>query len=205
MKKTPRTKRLVIIGCIVLILLLLLLFNVHFKTEKESYIVSETEPFESDLHVEEEKQVGVSKRVVVDIKGAVVHQGVYELEEGQRVKDAIQMAGGFTENADVMMVNLASIVRDESVIYVPEIGDEERVNIATLYSNGQSTGSDLVLINTATIDELQTLPGIGPSKAAAIKSHIEENGPLKTIEDLTNVSGIGPKTLEKLKDKIEVR
>jgi competence protein ComEA len=141
--------------------------------------------------------------VFVDVKGAVVHEGVYEVNESSRMKDVIQLAGGFTEEADRTKVNLAAKVQDEMVVYVPKQGEE-----ASTIMSGQVTADGnekKVNINTATTEELQTLSGIGPAKASAIIAYREENGPFQKIEDLLNVSGIGDASLEKIKEQITVK
>ncbi|UQD52817.1 hypothetical protein C0971_12805 [Bacillus methanolicus] len=141
--------------------------------------------------------------ILADIKGAVKTPGVYKAEEGERVIDLIEKAGGLAKDADASKVNFSMRVTDEMVIYIPKIGEEGEG------FNGQSTvdtfgESTLVNINRADSSELETLPGIGPSKSAAIIEYREKNGPFKTIEDIKNISGIGEKTFEKLKDLITV-
>jgi competence protein ComEA len=149
----------------------------------------------------EEKEV-----LLVDVKGAVVKSGVYELRQGTRVKDAVEAAGGFTEGADSKGVNLAALLQDEMVVYVPMIG-EEQSNVPAQGStpaNTQSGVDDKISINTATSEELQKIPGIGATRAESIIKYREEKGAFKKIEDLLEISGIGEKTLEKMKDKIKL-
>ncbi|GMB07560.1 competence protein ComEA [Thermolongibacillus altinsuensis] len=141
--------------------------------------------------------------VFVDVKGAVVHEGVYEVDESSRIKDVIQLAGGFTEEADRTKVNLAAKVQDEMMVYVPKKGEETPT---VMSEQTTAAGNEKkVNINTATAEELQTLSGIGPAKADAIIAYREENGPFQKIEDLLNVSGIGEKSLEKIKEQIIVK
>lgn len=142
--------------------------------------------------------------IMVDIKGQVANPGVYELQTGARAKDAIQAAGGFLETAETLSINLAMVVQDEMVLYVPEIGEEGAVPAIQAGEPAAADGSPLVNLNTATAEELMTLTGIGPSKAEAILSYRTENGNFQSIEDLTKVSGIGDKTFEKLKEAITV-
>ncbi|NEY19725.1 competence protein ComEA [Bacillus ginsengihumi] len=151
--------------------------------------------------------------IYVDVKGAVNNPGVYKLSGNERVQDAIQDAGGFKKDADQNQVNLAQKVQDEMVVYVPEVGENQlpTVNSASSSSaaeQGESSlqsSNNLVNINTADETELQTLTGIGPSKAAAIIEYREKNGFFKKVEDLKNVSGIGDKTFEKIQSSITVR
>ncbi|UZW67420.1 helix-hairpin-helix domain-containing protein [Priestia flexa] len=100
-------------------------------------------------------------------------------------------------------VNLATKVADEMVIYIPAIGQESQVPIAS-GGSVEKSDSGVVNLNTATLEDLQTLNGIGPSKAQAILTYREENGPFKTVEDLLQVSGIGEKSLEKIKAEIAI-
>jgi len=141
-----------------------------------------------------------------DVKGAVKKPGVYEAQQGERVIDLLEKAGGLTEKADSAKINFALKVTDEMVIYVPkegEIPEEAPMGGGISEGKGQQD-SGKVNINGADEAELQTLPGIGPSKAAAIIEHRDTNGSFKAIEDLKSISGIGDKTFEKLKDHISV-
>ncbi|MFS0672874.1 helix-hairpin-helix domain-containing protein [Ornithinibacillus sp. 179-J 7C1 HS] len=134
---------------------------------------------------------------VVDIKGEVIRPGVYEMEPNARVKDVIDIAGGFTEDADQNYINLAQKVIDEMVILVPRIGEEGG-------TTEDSPENSKIRINYATEEEIQKLPGIGPSKAKAIVQYREEHGYFQSIEDLLGVSGIGEKTLEGIQEEIQV-
>lgn len=144
---------------------------------------------------------------IVDVKGEVVSPGVYEVKEGERIIDVIQLAGGLTTNADETRVNLAALLEDEMVVYIPKLGEdaEGQMFSVTNIGGGQSKDDGKVAINRATSAELETLPGIGPAKAAAIISYREQHGPFKTVEDLLNISGIGPKSLEKIKDHVMIK
>nr|WP_308116370.1 helix-hairpin-helix domain-containing protein [Priestia aryabhattai] len=145
--------------------------------------------------------------VMVDIKGAVQKPGVYQLPKDARVKDALAQAGGATKEADLRQLNLASKLQDEMAVYIPAAGEEIPPSspVSSISSSGTSNDQPLVNINTANTDELQTLSGIGPSKASAIVSYREENGLFQTVEDLGKVSGIGEKSLEKIKAQITVQ
>ncbi|WP_412762000.1 MULTISPECIES: helix-hairpin-helix domain-containing protein [Priestia] len=145
--------------------------------------------------------------VMVDIKGAVQKPGVYQLPKDARVKDALAQAGGATKEADLRQLNLASKLQDAMAVYIPAAGEEIPPSspVSSISSSGTSNDQPLVNINTANTDELQTLNGIGPSKASAIVSYREENGLFQTVEDLGQVSGIGEKSLEKIKAQITVQ
>jgi len=150
-----------------------------------------------------------TEQIMVDVKGQIKQPGVYQANTGERVIDVISRAGGLTDQADQTQINFAEHVADEMVVYVPAKGEAADA-IASTMDNQNSTGSGSqeqgkININKADSTELQNLPGIGPSKAAAILEYRNTNGPFKTVEDLKNISGIGDKTFEKLKDLIVVR
>jgi competence protein ComEA len=142
--------------------------------------------------------------MMADIKGAVVQPGVYVIDEDDRVIDLIELAGGLTKEAEAASINFALHVSDEMVIYVPRMG-ESPAELATVQNGQQAQDKKTVNLNSATKSDLETLPGIGPSKADAIIEYRETNGPFKSIEDLMSISGIGDKTFEKLKDSITVK
>ncbi|MDN4525460.1 helix-hairpin-helix domain-containing protein [Fictibacillus fluitans] len=148
-------------------------------------------------------------KIMLDIKGAVVRPGVYEMKEGDRVIDAVEKAGGFTKNAEQRSVNLSGKVKDEMLLYILEKGEEAPVPaVAQNMGNGAGqdggSGQSAVNINTANDQELQTITGIGPSKAKAIITFREENGGFKTVEDLLDVPGIGEKSLENMRGQVTV-
>ncbi|WP_153733016.1 helix-hairpin-helix domain-containing protein [Sporosarcina obsidiansis] len=146
----------------------------------------------------------VTVSILVDVKGAVKHPGLYSLQEGDRLLDAVQAAGGYTEEAETRLLNYAQKLQDESVVYVPVVG-EEPPTYEQPASSVASTGSNQttkVNINTANEMDFQTLPGIGPSKAMAIVKFREEHGVFSQLDGLKQVSGIGDKTFEKLESLI---
>ncbi|MFJ7826854.1 helix-hairpin-helix domain-containing protein [Psychrobacillus sp. NPDC096623] len=158
-------------------------------------------PLNENFTVEETTEYEEDPVVLVEVKGAVTKPGVYGLSEGDRVLNAIEMAGGYLVSSNSKHINHAERVKDEMVIYVPEEGEE--VEEATLQSNG--TQSSLVNINNADATALTTLPGIGAAKAEAIITHREQSGTFKEKQDLMKVSGIGQKTFEKLEPLISVK
>lgn len=147
-------------------------------------------------------------KIIVDIGGEVVSPMVVELEEGSRVGDAIEAAGGVTENADLTDINRAAFVEDGEKIYIPsaEIEGEDGEGDGEVSSSVRQTGrSDgRININTADSAQLQELDGIGPATAQKIIDYRKENGRFSSIEDIKNVSGIGDKSFEKIKDRIKV-
>ncbi|MBN2958533.1 MAG: helix-hairpin-helix domain-containing protein [Streptococcus gordonii] len=146
--------------------------------------------------------------VTVDVKGAVKKPGVYQLQSNSRVHDALEKAGGLTDEADLKSVNQAQKLSDEAVVYVAKVG-ENAVDVtasapASATSGTNQTKSALVNLNTATEADFQTISGIGQKRAQDIIAYREANGRFKSVDDLKNVSGIGAKTLEKLKEYVTV-
>ena len=147
--------------------------------------------------------------VCVYVCGAVVSPGVYELPAGARVHQAIQAAGGLTEDADLFLVNQAKLVEDgEQIrIYTKEEAKEAEQRISTGLSNETDELDDAsvrVNINHATADALMTLPGIGEAKALSIIEYRQTNGSFQKIEDIMNIPGIKEAVFSKIKDKITV-
>ncbi|MED3985294.1 helix-hairpin-helix domain-containing protein [Peribacillus simplex] len=149
--------------------------------------------------------------IKVDVKGAVKSPGIFTAQVGDRVIDLISAAGSFTDKADKDKVNFAQIVEDQMVIYVPEIGEEDKGYLENMQvgSSGDAvsggTSGGLVNLNTATQEDLETLTGIGPSKANAILEYRETVGKFKEVDELKKVTGIGDKTFERLRDSILVK
>ncbi len=137
--------------------------------------------------------------IMVYVSGAINQVGIYTLPAGSRVNNAIQAAGGFSAEADTQALNLAELLEDGEKIDVPYLS-------ANPPSGGVSRGGNpktgLIDINSATIDQLDTLPEVGPKTAQNIIDYREANGPFLTIEALLDVPGIGPLTFEKIKDLI---
>lgn len=177
---------------------------------REQAETQEPVPWENQLDENEQEKTSGSDsdketedpdiEVRVDVKGEVHAPGVYTLQADERVEEAIQKAGGITDRADMLQVNLAERIEDEMVIHIPGEG-EEAITGPVEESSGEGA---LVNVNEAEQVDLETVPGIGPAKAAAILSYREENGSFETIEELSNVSGIGEKTVEQLRDYISL-
>lgn len=145
--------------------------------------------------------------IMVHISGQVYSPGLIELVQGDRLIDAVELAGGLTKEADLDRINLAKKLEDEEKIYVPRIG-ESNEPIALQTSNPKEDNNDLkgnnININIATLDELDSLPGVGKVIAQRIIDY-RSTSPFKTIDDLKNVSGIGDKIFSGLKDLISVK
>ncbi|MCD8379078.1 MAG: helix-hairpin-helix domain-containing protein [Lachnospiraceae bacterium] len=143
--------------------------------------------------------------VCVFVCGEVVSPGVYYFADGARKVDAVEAAGGFTDEANTSYVNLAELLTDEMQLYIPAVGEETGVaGTGTAATETEDTHAGKINLNTATATELCQLNGIGESKAQAILLYREEHGDFETVDELTKVSGIGESTLEKIRDYIYV-
>ena len=148
----------------------------------------------------------VPVRPVVHVAGAVRAPGVYQLAPGARIREAIEAAGGATARAVEHQLNLAAPVVDGSRIHVPSRGEQVVGPLVEGPPAGPDTASGETVgpvdVNRATVDELETLPGVGPATANAIIEDRTRNGPFPTVDDLDRVPGIGPATLESLRDLV---
>lgn len=144
--------------------------------------------------------------VTVHVAGQVISPGVYRFSPGVRVVDAVRAAGGATQDADLNAVNLAGMLDDGQQIYIPASGERIPGGAASTTSEGTESGSTRLPLdlNRATADDLDILPGIGPSTAAAIVSYRDRNGPFASVEGLLDVPGIGPAKLAALAGLITV-
>ncbi|GAB4398578.1 MAG: hypothetical protein OHK003_21140 [Anaerolineales bacterium] len=152
--------------------------------------------------------------IAVHVIGAVPRPGLYEFAKGARVQDAIDAAGGLLASANVGTINLAALLEDGQQLNIPyKAGEEPSASSSDDNSlvlpgatekpaDSSQNNSELININTASREELDSLPGIGPTIAQRIIDYREENGPFQTIGDILNVSGIGPSTFENIKDLI---
>jgi competence protein ComEA len=207
MDSVKKYKWFIVGSCVIAIGMLIFARGlVNDKEEENEWTIPSEE--EHDPEVSEERLVQEPDvKNLVDVKGAVENPGVYEVMLDERVIDVIEKAGGLKEGADETKINFAGRVTDEMVLYIPLIGEEGENMIVSAGASSTSTsqGEGKININKATSDELQNLPGIGPSKAEAIISYREDSGLFQTIDDLKLVTGIGDKTFEKLQDQIIVK
>ena len=181
---------------------LLLLVGVGGLFSKKEEAVEELAVVETTALAEKTEVSTTQEAVIfVDIKGAVKNPGVYQMKSGDRVKDALDAAGGLTGEADSQKVNLAQRVEDQMVIVVPKVG-EEATEIPVGGTSKEAAKDGKVNINTATVEELKTLKGVGEKKAEAIIEYRKKNGSFKTKEDLMKVRGIGKKLFESFKERI---
>jgi competence protein ComEA len=148
--------------------------------------------------------------LVVDVAGWVRHPGVYELRQGDRVIDAIRRAGGPRPGADLTSVNLAALLTDAEQVVVGRAGaGGGRVwgwggGLGGAGGGSGSGSGDLVNVNTASLDQLETLPGIGPALGQRIIDYRQAHGPFRSVDDLLNVSGIGDARLADIRSKVTV-
>lgn len=191
-----------------IIILLFVVIGTYLNTRSSNDIVQMTS-VESKVTSVFHDETTEESWVYVDVKGEVKQPGVYRLREGERVVDAIKMAGGFLEEAAEIQLNLAQLLHDQMLIYVPNINDStllEEIPVGESHSGVGTEGvtNNLININTADVAQLTQLPGIGTKKAEAIVAHRQQNGFYPTIEALMEVTGIGQSTFETLKEWITV-
>lgn len=184
-----------------------------FQVDKEfiMYGIDNNQNLCNENNVANESQ---KDKIIIHIMGEVINEGIVEIPEGARIIDAVNKAGGFSECADTSKINLAYVLKDGQKVIIPSIYDVDKQ--AELVSSGSGNGiidetqssndikNGLVNLNTATKQELQTLPGIGESTAEKIINYRDENGNFNDIDDIKNVSGIGDSKFNSIKDMITV-
>lgn len=166
--------------------------------------VSKDSTSEKEVKKEEKEESLEQELITVDVKGAVKSPGIYDLPVGSRVHDAVQKAGGLTEQADSKSLNLAQKVSDEALVYVPSKGEEAASQQAASGTTPSSSKEKKINLNKASLEELRQVKGLGGKRAQDIIDHREANGKFKSVDELKKVSGIGAKTIEKLKDYVTV-
>lgn len=214
----------------VLIIIISIVAGIIYETKNKTI---ENEPIEFNTSLEENTNTE-EKKLKIDIKGEIKKPGVYELKEIDRVSDAIKASGGLTENADTTLINLSKTLKDEMVIIIynkneieklrqelketkkiieyiekdctcPDTINEACIKEAPKQTQNKSEAKEgKISLNTATLEELETLPGVGESKAKQIIKYREENNGFKTIEEIKEISGIGESTFEKFKEYISI-
>ena len=164
--------------------------------------------------------ISSSANITVYVSGEVVKPGVYVLLATARVIDALQAAGGATNQADLVVVNLAAPLVDAAQVFIPRMGSTPRVTLPRPHAGinlpiagagagagavgGATSTAGIVDINSATISDLDALPGVGPSTAQAIIDYRVANGPYASVDDLLNVRGIGPSKLAAMRARVRV-
>lgn len=156
---------------------------------------------ENTKELEIEKAPEESEEIMVHISGAVNSPAILRLDSSKRVVDALNLAGGARDDADLDRVNLAARLHDEEKIYIPKVGEVQE-NMTTLVSSPSSSGSSSKInINSADLSELTKIPGVGEKTAQKILDY-RANNSFSSIEDIKNVPGIGDKKFESMKDYI---
>lgn len=201
------------IGFIVMIVILISTIGLYiYKTRKENddeYMYYENETIENE---EINQEDDVKSTITIHIAGEVKYPGVVVLKEGARIVDAIEAAGGEKDEADLNKLNLAYILNDGEKIYVPNKNENNIIGDYITTENGENISSInnkkenlTVNINTATVEELVKIPGVGEATANKIIEYRKENGKFKETEDIKNVPGIGDSKYESMKEMIKVK
>lgn len=213
-----KKQKIIIEIIIILIIIIIVIYNlINVKKSTEDFIYTDNINYTNyndnliNTNTNLENEIEIEK-IKVYIIGQVNSSGVIELEYGSRIEDAIILAGGPTEIADLSKVNLAYQIEDGQKIYIPSIYDKnvEYVldgsgeNIIEGNNNSQNTNKK-ININKSNVTELTSIPGIGESTAQKIIDYRNENGKFSSIEDLKNISGIGEKKFEKIKEYIDIK
>ncbi len=202
MFKKENNKKIIVyilIG-IVVVIAGIKLIDIYYQNNNEEITIQNV------LTTEDEPERIENETIKVYVTGEVKNQGVIELEQGSRIVDAIEKAGGQTEEANLKNVNLAYELEDGQKIYIPNKSEENTNEITDDGVTGiDSKENDTININKADEKELQELNGIGESLASSIIKYREDNGKFKNIEDLKNVPGIGESKFSNIKEKIKVK
>ena len=215
MKIIRRLKYPLTIILIILIMVAIILIKLKLKNNKYNDIVTD------NIELEENSVESIDEETLctVDIKGAVANPGGYKIDCNKYIEDVIKESGGLIETADTSLINLAKKITDEMVIIIytkeeiAKLNSEEnndknntnecicpKINNDSLITEPSNNNRfDLININTATLEDLKKIPGIGESKAKAIISYRSNNGKFITIEDIKKVNGIGDKLYEQIK------
>ena len=193
-------------GVLAVIVIILVGRGMMASSTKEKVMVTNAV---NTIRVEETTTMMLQK-CYVDIKGEVLRPGVYEFSCESRIQEVIKKAGGFTEEADETKINLAQKISDQMQIIVPNLhskqeggvteGNSEKGKSSNTTPSNSKQGT--ININTATLEELQTIKGIGKKKAEAILQYRKEHGAFRTKEDLLQVKGIGKKALEAIENQV---
>lgn len=215
---TNKQKKIVIsVGIIIALIVMFIIYqksgSKNIIDYDEEFLISENSIKNNSTKVNNTEDLKELEEIVVHIAGAVNSPGVVKLKDGERIEDAIKLAGGLTENADISNVNLAYVLEDGVKIIIPSKGDGQKEtlkiidkeagdNIVFKEESTSNNKATLININKANIEELQTLSGVGPSLASRIIEYRNTNGKFSNIEDLKNVSGIGDNKFEAIKKSV---
>ncbi len=222
-KLNDKIKGVILFGGLILVGVVLYYFFIIKEDSIEIY-ENQTErniliPYEENYVKIEETENTSNNNIIVDISGEVKNPGVLELEEGSRIKDAINEAGGTTKNADTTDINLAYKLEDGMKIKIPTKSKKKENQVSEGYISTNAGNSienqnfknkpdtqnkKVININRATKEELETIPGVGASTAEKIIKYRKEKGKFEKKEDIKNVSGIGDAKYNKMKDYISI-
>ena len=213
-----KNRVIILIGCLIIVVII---FSFSFHKGKNVVVAKTSDEIIKESNDNKSDDV----KVKVDIKGAIKKPGVYEVDNNKRVIDVINIAGGLNKNANTNYINLSSKVKDEMVIWIYTSKEIEQfklkqesseymikscncpvVDNTTCLNNkdDKNETNNVVNINTATLEELMTLNGLGEAKAKSIIEYRNKNGNFKSIEDIMNVNGIGESLYNKIKYNIKV-
>lgn len=173
------------------------------QSSYESGTEDESQAFASQNGSGSSPQESVCEEIYVYVCGCVQSPGVYALGPGARIYEAIEAAGGMAEEADASYVNLAQVAEDQMQIYIPSL-EETASGTFARDTAGTEGGQEKVDINTASADQLDALPGIGPSKAEDIINYREEHGGFSSVEELMDIPGIKSGIFDQIKDLVTV-
>lgn len=195
-----------IIGSVVILVMLIIFLVIGLVINKPKSFKQNEEDIFVESTFSEDNTKKEDKIITVYIKGEVKKPGVYRLKYGSIVEDLVKMAGGFTDGVNPeSKLNLAKKLRDEDYVYVDKKLDGVNNVKAAGISSGVGSESSKIDINSASLEELDKIPGVGPVTAQKIFDYREKNGYFNSIEDLEKIDGIGKKTIDKFRDVIDIR
>ncbi|MCI1996476.1 MAG: ComEA family DNA-binding protein [Clostridium luticellarii] len=199
-----------IIGSIIILALFSVFLAVGYVHSRPAKVNKDSENIFREQNTGENSKgteaVNNTGEITVYINGEIKKPGVYKLKNNSRVENLVKAAGGFTDEADSLKLNLAKKLKDEDYIYVDSKTSNAAGSSASPVSSQSQMGNDgKVNINEASKEELKTIPGIGDVTSQKIIDYREKNGDFSSVEDLKKIDRIGDKTLEKIRDKIDIR
>lgn len=207
-------KKIIVFILILLICPIVLIIKDKLESKEDIYVLTEKEKSldESmeEQEIKKEENNITNKEITVYVSGAVNKPGIVTLNEGDRLATAVEKVGGTTPKADLNGINMAIKLKDEMHYIIPRIGEVVKDSESEVISYGnfnqaESSKTSQININTATIEELDKLPGVGEATANKIVNHRSESGEFKSIEEIKNVNGIGDKKFEEMKNLICVK
>lgn len=196
--KERKKEILIGLGIIGIIIYSLISNSIAFTKEKQ-----EKEMAEFEIQERLEEEIEEKRKIYIHIDGAVKKKGLIELSEGDRLEKAINKAGGLEKDADLRYVNLAMLISDGEKVYIPSKNEEVDYSLGVSYIP-ESKENKRININRANNEELQEIPGVGPSTAKKILDYRKKNGNFKKIEEIKNVGGIGDSKFQEMLEYISI-